>query len=104
MLHQRGVIVVPDILASAGGVTVSYFEWVQNHQQLSWDLDDVHLRLRTRMRDAATAVCDEAAERERQLAPRRLSPGHGQGEGHVLHRRVLRRRVGQGHPYLALTP
>src|SRR5690606_20971155 len=36
LLEKRGVIVVPDILANAGGVTVSYFEWVQNIQQFTW--------------------------------------------------------------------
>ncbi|MBI4551603.1 MAG: glutamate dehydrogenase, partial [Candidatus Latescibacteria bacterium] len=41
MLGRRGVIVIPDILANAGGVTVSYFEWTQNIQQFSWDEDHV---------------------------------------------------------------
>jgi glutamate dehydrogenase (NAD(P)+) len=44
-LHQRGVMVIPDILANAGGVTVSYFEWVQDLQELFWDEDDVNRRL-----------------------------------------------------------
>ena len=38
VLQHRGVVVLPDILANAGGVTVSYFEWVQNLQQFRWDL------------------------------------------------------------------
>jgi glutamate dehydrogenase (NAD(P)+) len=45
VLHQRGVMVIPDILANAGGVTVSYFEWVQDLQELFWDEDDVNRRL-----------------------------------------------------------
>jgi glutamate dehydrogenase (NADP+) len=45
VLRQRGVLVVPDILANAGGVTVSYFEWVQNRSGLSWTADEVHDRL-----------------------------------------------------------
>jgi glutamate dehydrogenase/leucine dehydrogenase len=45
ILHQRGVMVIPDILANAGGVTVSYFEWVQDLQELFWDEDDVNRRL-----------------------------------------------------------
>lgn len=45
ILHSRGVVVLPDVLANAGGVTVSYFEWVQNRQRYYWTLDDVHKRL-----------------------------------------------------------
>jgi glutamate dehydrogenase/leucine dehydrogenase len=46
ILHERGIMVLPDILANAGGVTVSYFEWVQNLQELSWDEQTVNERLR----------------------------------------------------------
>ncbi len=45
VLEQNGVIVLPDILANAGGVTVSYFEWVQNRQGYYWDLEEIHARL-----------------------------------------------------------
>jgi glutamate dehydrogenase (NAD(P)+) len=51
-LHDRGVTVVPDILANAGGVTVSYYEWVQNNQELSWSLEEVNSRLESKLRDA----------------------------------------------------
>ena len=44
-LFKRGVCVLPDILANAGGVTVSYFEWVQNRQYYSWDLNRVRSQL-----------------------------------------------------------
>ena len=44
-LFRRGIMVIPDILANAGGVTVSYFEWVQDLQELFWDEDDVNRRL-----------------------------------------------------------
>ncbi|MNE27538.1 NAD-specific glutamate dehydrogenase [compost metagenome] len=47
ILADKGVIVLPDILANAGGVTVSYFEWVQNRQGYYWTLDEVHSRLKT---------------------------------------------------------
>lgn len=46
ILEQRGVMVLPDILCNAGGVTVSYFEWVQNSQYQFWGLDDVKSKLR----------------------------------------------------------
>ncbi len=45
ILYPKGVLVLPDILANAGGVTVSYFEWVQDLQELFWDEDDVNRRL-----------------------------------------------------------
>ena len=45
VLHHRGIMVIPDVLANAGGVTVSYFEWVQDLQELFWDEDDVNRRL-----------------------------------------------------------
>ena len=45
VLARRGITVLPDILANAGGVTVSYFEWVQNQQGLAWDLEEVNARL-----------------------------------------------------------
>ncbi|HEU5450812.1 MAG TPA: Glu/Leu/Phe/Val dehydrogenase, partial [Terriglobales bacterium] len=45
ILHEKGIMVLPDILANAGGVTVSYFEWVQDLQELFWDEDDVNRKL-----------------------------------------------------------
>ncbi len=56
MLRKRGVLVIPDILANAGGVTVSYFEWVQDQQRYSWDEIDVQERLRRQMRRAFNRV------------------------------------------------
>jgi glutamate dehydrogenase (NAD(P)+) len=55
--------VVPDVLANAGGVTVSYFEWVQDQQRYSWDVIDVQERMRRQLR-AALARVAEAAERQ----------------------------------------
>ncbi|MGQ0434770.1 MAG: Glu/Leu/Phe/Val family dehydrogenase [Microthrixaceae bacterium] len=52
VLDERGIVVVPDILANAGGVTASYFEWAQNRQGYPWDEEVVAQRLRSRM-DAA---------------------------------------------------
>jgi glutamate dehydrogenase (NAD(P)+) len=48
-LHKRGVVVVPDIYANAGGVTVSYFEWVQNLQNFTWSEEEVNHKLEGRM-------------------------------------------------------
>lgn len=45
MLTERGIFVLPDVLGNAGGVTVSYFEWVQNTQEFSWTLEEVNDRL-----------------------------------------------------------
>jgi len=49
MLRRRGIQIVPDILTNAGGVTVSYFEWTQNLQQVRWELEDVRARLEKTM-------------------------------------------------------
>ncbi len=56
VLNRKNIIVCPDILANAGGVVVSYFEWVQNIQSLSWDLDDVNSMLRKIMLKAFEEV------------------------------------------------
>lgn len=56
ILNRRGIPVVPDILANAGGVVVSYFEWVQNIQSMAWDLDEVNSRLKKIMLKAYDEV------------------------------------------------
>ncbi len=61
-LAARGIRVVPDVLANAGGVTVSYFEWVQDIQRYSWDAIEQQERLRRQLR-AAWARVEEAARR-----------------------------------------
>jgi glutamate dehydrogenase/leucine dehydrogenase len=55
---DRGVVVVPDILANAGGVTVSYFEWVQNRQRFSWSEERVNDELETMVVDGFDALTD----------------------------------------------
>ncbi|MFT4558765.1 MAG: glutamate dehydrogenase/leucine dehydrogenase, partial [Planctomycetaceae bacterium] len=57
-LTARGIPVLPDILANAGGVTVSYFEWVQNIEYQRWELEEVNAKLRQRMRSAVDSVVD----------------------------------------------
>ncbi len=56
ILDKRGIAVAPDILANAGGVTVSYFEWTQNIQQFKWSEEDINMRLKLRMRKACQTV------------------------------------------------
>jgi glutamate dehydrogenase/leucine dehydrogenase len=62
ILNSKNVLVVPDILANAGGVVVSYLEWVQNLQGLLWDEDEVNDRLRKIMSKAFDEVYQNAME------------------------------------------
>ncbi|MCL4147817.1 UNVERIFIED_CONTAM: hypothetical protein GTU68_023884 [Idotea baltica] len=62
ILNKRGVLIVPDILANAGGVTVSYFEWAQNIQHFKWDEERVNAELDKTMAKAYAAVRDVATE------------------------------------------
>ena len=70
MLSRRGITVVPDILANAGGVTVSYFEWVQNLQQFRWSADRVNEELERKMVAAWRAVYNRTID---QHTPLRIS-------------------------------
>ncbi|HXN09590.1 MAG TPA: Glu/Leu/Phe/Val dehydrogenase [Candidatus Acidoferrales bacterium] len=60
ILHERGIMILPDILANAGGVTVSYFEWVQNLQELFWEEQAVNDRLRRIMERSFRDTLDHA--------------------------------------------
>lgn len=67
ILQDKGIMVVPDILANAGGVTVSYFEWVQDRQGYFWTLDRVNRRLERAMRSAFDTVFDSAQKYNQTL-------------------------------------
>lgn len=62
ILEKRGIVVIPDILANAGGVTVSYYEWVQNRQGYAWSLSEVHERLKKLITQEAQNVWEIAQE------------------------------------------
>ncbi len=67
ILRQKGIIVVPDILANAGGVVVSYFEWVQNLQAIFWDADEVNAMLAKIMQKSFDEVYELAREKNETL-------------------------------------
>jgi len=60
ILFSKGVYIIPDILANAGGVTVSYFEWVQDLQSFFWDVEEITQKLEVIMNRAFAAVADKA--------------------------------------------
>jgi glutamate dehydrogenase (NAD(P)+) len=66
-LKERGVIILPDILANAGGVTVSYFEWAQNRQHYRWTLDRVRQELDRTLSEAFESVWQESVGRKISL-------------------------------------
>ncbi|HLF49479.1 MAG TPA: Glu/Leu/Phe/Val dehydrogenase dimerization domain-containing protein [Methylomirabilota bacterium] len=63
IFQQRGIPVLPDIYANAGGVTVSYFEWVQNIQQFTWEADRITAELQRHMTEAYATLAKVARER-----------------------------------------
>ncbi len=77
ILNARNAVVLPDILANAGGVTVSYFEWVQNRQGFYWTLPEIHERLRNTMETEGAAIW--GISRQRGISMRSAAYVHALG-------------------------
>jgi glutamate dehydrogenase (NAD(P)+) len=75
ILAERGIPVLPDVLTNAGGVTVSYFEWVQDLGRLFWTRDEIRARLAEKLGDAFDRVWDLAQERDHTLRNAALISG-----------------------------
>ncbi len=67
ILHDRGILVVPDVICNAGGVTVSYFEWVQDFSSFFWTEDEINLRLDKIMVGALRRIWDTADQHKISL-------------------------------------
>ena len=67
ILSERGIPVLPDVMVNAGGVTVSYFEWVQNRAGFYWDEDEVNGRLKTIMDREARYIFELADDKQINL-------------------------------------
>jgi len=93
ILHDRGVLIVPDILANAGGVTVSYFEWAQNIQQFRWELDRVNAELEKSMRRAYEAVRGCARDKKIDLRTAAFVLAIQRVGRAALARRALREKI-----------
>lgn len=67
ILQEMGVLIVPDVIANAGGVIVSYFEWVQDFSSFFWAENEVNIQLTRIMRDAFSSICQLAEEKKVSL-------------------------------------
>ena len=96
ILHAKDVLIVPDILANAGGVTVSYFEWAQNIQQFGWELDRVNEELERRMRRAYRSVRELAQQKKIDLRTAAFTLAIQRVGRAALSRRGVRERIDLG--------
>jgi glutamate dehydrogenase (NAD(P)+) len=67
ILSERGVIIVPDVVCNAGGVTVSYFEWVQDMASFFWSEEEINARMDKIMTDAMVHVWEKARDKSCSL-------------------------------------
>ena len=67
ILNDKGVLVLPDVIANAGGVTVSYFEWVQDFSSFFWSEDEINARLVRIMQEAFAGIWQVAQEHKVSL-------------------------------------
>jgi glutamate dehydrogenase/leucine dehydrogenase len=77
ILHEKGILLVPDILANAGGVTASYFEWVQNLTREHWSLEEVNRKLESKMVKAFQDVCKSSVKEKSDMRTAALTLGIG---------------------------
>ncbi|MCK9503334.1 MAG: response regulator [Porticoccaceae bacterium] len=75
ILNDKGIFVLPDILGNAGGVTVSYFEWVQGTQNITWSLDEINARLKNILLDAFQRTLKRAQEENLDMRTAALIEG-----------------------------
>jgi len=94
ILQERGVLVIPDILANAGGVTVSYFEWAQNIQQFRWEIERINNELSKIMRRSYAAVNEIAKDKDVTLRTAAFILAIGRVGRAVLSRRHISEDIG----------
>ncbi len=90
VLHERGITVIPDILANGGGVTVSYFEWAQNQQVERWRPE----RVRTNLEEVMITAYEEVAERARMIESDLRTAAYQIGVNRVAEATVARGGIG----------